>query len=126
MVSRSVILGTLLCAAVGLAMLGGGGALAVVVEAESATDGTGSRGCVMTGTVLNPNIVVVTVTLLWRGADATGNTLGFASARVARLPPSERRQFVSSPFLAPDGVTLAGCRRLARIERVETVGDPGP
>src|SRR6516164_2365375 len=76
----SVILGTLLWAAVGHAMHGGGGALAVVVEAESATDGTGSRGCVMTGTVLNPNIVVVTVTLLWRGADATGNTLGFASA----------------------------------------------
>ena len=126
MVSRSVILGTLLCAAVGHAMHGGGGALAVVVEAESATDGTGSRSCVMTGTVLNPNVVLVTVTLMWRGADASGNTLGFASARVARLPPSERRQFVSSPFLAPDGVTLAGCRRLARIERVETLGDPGP
>jgi hypothetical protein len=122
----SVILGTLLWATVGHAMHGGGAALEVLVQAESATEGAGSRSCVMTGTVLNPNIVVVTVTLLWRGADASGNTLGFASAHVARLPPSERRQFVSSPFLATDGVTLDGCRRLARIERVETLGDPGP
>jgi hypothetical protein len=104
---------------------GGGGALAVVVEAESATNGTGGRGCVMTGTVVNPNEVTVTVTLTWQAKDPAGSPLGSASARVSRLPPAERRQFVSSPFVAATGV-MPGCDRLGRIERVEAAGDAGP
>jgi hypothetical protein len=120
------VLGSLGWAPGCLATHGGGGALAVVVETESATDGTGGRGCVMTGTVLNPNDVPVTVTLAWRGADPAGTTLGFASARVSRLPPTQRRQFVSSPFVAAAGATLPSCGGLGRIERMEAAGDPGP
>jgi hypothetical protein len=119
------VLGSLGWAPVCQATHGGGGALAVVVEAESATDGTGG-GCVMTGTVLNPNSVPVTVTLAWRGTGPAGTTLGFASARVSRLPPTQRRQFVSSPFVAAAGATLPSCGGLGRIERMEAAGDPGP
>jgi hypothetical protein len=107
--------------------LHGGAGLAVVVEGERLAAGADGSGCTMAGTVRNPNAVIVTVRMAWRGTDAAGTTLGLATARISRVRPGERRPFASSPFVAlGTGQIVAACASMPRVERVEASGDPLP
>ena len=101
--------------------------LAVVVEGERVATGADGSGCTMAGTVRNPNAVMVTVRLAWRGLDAAGTTLGLATARIPRVRPGEGRPFVSSPFVVlGTGQVVADCASIPRVERVEASGDALP
>ncbi len=108
----------------------GAGGLPAVVESERLVPGSdpnSSGSCVVGGEVGNPNPMTVTVRMAWRATDATGATLGVASARVPRLAAGERRSFRSSPFVSMGPAhTMLSCATLPRIERLDVVAEPSP
>jgi hypothetical protein len=87
--------------------------------------GADREGCAVGGTVENGSGGAVTVRVRYRAYDASGTVL-VALARVPRVATGERREFVSGPFLLPDGSGNGwACPALRRVEMIEAVAEPG-